>query len=315
MPASSQHEKPTIRKKGEGSNIEQAKILRVFKLLDLLLQAGGCSVEELGEELGQNPRTVYRYLRLVGEEGLGYRVEQRQGRYRITDTGRYDRNWDFTAEEYELLQQRLAPVGPPDPVLQTLRRRLRLAAGYVPRPDQLPALQHLTWAGLLREALRTGRQVLLPAYRSTNTADVRDRLVEPLHLTPDLVLRAWEVETRIEKSFRVERMGGAPVLAGPLTARTAERLPDLFGMAETDWQPVELLLTDRAHALLLREFADAHHCCTPAGEAGWPRRFQGQVRGFEGVGRFVLGLPTEVRVLSPDALRDYVRERSSRATW
>lgn len=126
--------------------LEQAKILRVFQLLDLLLQPWGQSVKDLAEALGSDTRTVYRYLRLVGEDGLGYRVVNEKGRYRIPDTGRLTTRLLFTPVEETLLLQRLADVGTPNPVLQSIRRKVQLSAGLLPRPEELPALQRLVWA-------------------------------------------------------------------------------------------------------------------------------------------------------------------------
>jgi len=37
--------------------------------------------------------------------------------------------------------------------------------------------------------------------------------------------------------------------------------------------------------------------------------YEGRVRSFKGIGRFVLGLPGEVRVLAPEGLVGYVREK------
>jgi predicted DNA-binding transcriptional regulator YafY len=297
------------------TQLEQAKILRVFQLLDLLLQPWGQSVKDLTEALGSNARTVYRYLRLVGEEGLGYRVVRQKGSYRIPDTGRLTTHQLFSAEEKELLLQRLAEVGAPNPVLESIRRKVQLSAGLLPRPEELPALQRLIWAEQLREAIRKGCRVRLLGYRSTSTPEVRDRIVEPLYLSPELQLRAWEVAASLEKSFLLDRMQGVEMLQEAVTPRTVDRLPDFFGLADNDWLPVELLLTNRAHGVLIREYPAAARCCTAGTDPSWPHFFRGKVRGYEGIGRFVMGLPTEVRVVAPDAFRQFVREKSARALW
>ncbi|PSR02132.1 MAG: hypothetical protein BRD50_07625 [Bacteroidetes bacterium SW_11_45_7] len=64
---------------------------------------------------------------------------------------------------------------------------------------------------------------------------------------------------------------------------------------------VHLKLSPRAANLLKEEF--------PAATAIW----RGEVKGFEGVGRFVLGFPGEVEALAPQRLIDYLHEKRSLA--
>ena len=91
-------------------------------------------------------------------------------------------------------------------------------------------------------------------------------------------------------------------------------------MAETDdWTAVELLLTPRGYQQLLREATAASAECRPATAAekadGWAYHYRGRVHGFHGVGRFVLGLPLEVRIVAPEGLRRVVLEKVAGARW
>ena len=106
------------------------------------------------------------------------------------------------------------------------------------------------------------------------------------------------------------------VLAQPCTLTVAGEQLDLFGLAGPVAQLVELRLTARAYHLLVEEFGSARPFARPvAGATDLRYVFRGEVRSFLGVGRFCLGLPMEVEVVAPAALREYLRERVAQARW
>ena len=304
--------------------IAEAKILRIFNLIGLLKQKTGHSIEDLALDLGRDKRTIYRYLKLLEE--VGYDVDSRDGRYFITEAAdTLERR--FTEQEAQLLNQRLVDVGDANPLVASIRLKVKLTSEIVPLPNELRTMNQAEFIDRLQVAIQLGRRVRLVRYRTTNTAEVRDRVVEPVALTDKLTqLIAMEVEKGEKRTFNLSRMQDVDILDEPCTFPPGDREPDLFGMAATDRQPVELLLTERAYQLLIREYPEAVPHCLPA-EAGrskgdtasdgprWAYRFRDKVRGYEGVGRFVMGLPTEVRVVAPDAFRTFVRKKSARAAW
>ena len=304
--------------------IAEAKILRIFNLISLLKQKGGHTIEDLARDLGRDRRTMYRYLKLL--EVIGYDVDSRDGRYFLVEAADM-RERRFTDQEAQLLNQRLVDVGDANPLVASIRLKMKLTSELVPLPHELRTMNQAQFIDRLQVAIQLGQRVRLVRYRTTNTAEVRDRLVEPVALTDKFTqLIAMEVDKGEQRTFNLSRMQDVEILDEPCTLPPGDREPDLFGMAATDWQPVELLLTERAYQLLIREYPDAVPYCLPA-EAGrskgetagdgprWAHRFQYKVRGYEGVGRFVMGLPTEVHVVAPDAFRTFVWEKSARAAW
>ena len=81
---------------------------------------------------------------------------------------------------------------------------------------------------------------------------------------------------------------------------------DLFGLTGGSWIEVQLELSKFAHHLLVEEFPlSRHQIRTVKGRL----IYEGRVRSFKGIGRFVLGLPGEVRVIGPEGLVEYVKEK------
>ncbi|MEZ0484506.1 hypothetical protein [Fibrella aquatica] len=71
-----------------------------------------------------------------------------------------------------------------------------------------------------------------------------------------------------------------------------------------------LRLTYQAYHLLTEDYPLTRPNTSPnPGDADFPYRYHGQVRSWVGLGRFVLGLPGQVRIDSPDEFRDYLTGR------
>ncbi|GAA4020394.1 hypothetical protein GCM10022408_38030 [Hymenobacter fastidiosus] len=322
---SHKNKKISQQEEDETVDIPQQKILGLLKLIRLLKEPGGHTMSQLMDRLDKKLRTMQRYLKLLEE--VGYPVDKTSGppvRYFLFEPapeGRGIRHEPLTTAESDLLALRLADLGPPTPVLTSLRQKLQLSTLLVPQPHELHGLRLSTILDTLALAISLRRRVRLLAYQSTNSGTVRDRDVEPLALANNYTqLATNDVESGQFRTYNLNRMGGAELLDAPCTLPDSGRRPDIFGMAATDeWQPVELLLTDRAYQLLLRESAsaaaDCHQVPAAEGEAGQAYHYRGRVHGFDGVGRFVLGLPTEVKVVAPEELTNFVRNKVALARW
>ena len=90
----------------KSSPIEQQKILRVFKLINLLQSTIGKPVHRLAELLQTDERTIYRYFKLL--EALGFVVVKEFSKYKIQERPGYLPNPSssatFSAEENQWLR-------------------------------------------------------------------------------------------------------------------------------------------------------------------------------------------------------------------
>ena len=307
-------------------DIPQQKLLGLLELVKALKEPGGHTMPELLTRLDKKKRTMQRYLQLLEE--VGYPVDKtttRPARYFLFEPdpeGKGIRHEPLNPRETELLNLRLADLGTPNPVLASLRQKLQLTTLLLPQPHELQSLRQARILETLALGIEQGCRVRLLGYASGNTGTVRDREVEPLALVNNYTqLASNDVESGQFRTYNLSRMGGAELLLDvACTLPDPGRRPDVFGMAETDeWTAVELLLTSRSYQQLLRESAAAAADCRPATAAekaaGWAYRYRGRVHGFHGVGRFVLGLPLEVRIVAPEELRRVVLEKVREAKW
>ena len=79
----------------KSSPIEQQKILRIFKLINLLQSTIGKPVHRLAELLQTDERTIYRYFKLL--EALGFVVVKEFSKYKIQERPEYLPNPSSTA--------------------------------------------------------------------------------------------------------------------------------------------------------------------------------------------------------------------------
>lgn len=295
--------------------IEQAKLLRVFTLIRLLKHRPGRTLVELAQHLDCSMRTIRRYLDLLEE--IGYLVDEGEQKRRFIFEPTPDERPYFSPEETALLHQSLAVVPDQSPLHQSLRRKLFLTSELVPLADELLEIHQARVVQELVEALRRGCRVRLLRYQSVHSNNIRDREVEPLSLTDNYAqLHAVDVATGQPRTYKTCRIEAVELLMTPVSYAAVQEPLDVFGLAGPAWLLVELRLSARAYRLLLEEYPAARSFVLPVAEAEEFRyQFRGEVRSYLGIGRFVLGLPTEVEVVVSEAFRAFLREKAARAKW
>ncbi|MDQ1086164.1 YafY family protein [Siphonobacter sp. SORGH_AS_1065] len=288
---------------------EQQKILRVFKLIRLLKERPGRTIGQLAQALETTARSVYRYLNLL--ESIGYAVDHdgKPPRYFIFEDESL-RQPHFTEEEAQLIRQAMAGIIPTHPLLAGIQQKLFLASTLQPLTDGVVDLHQGKIVQKLGEAIRERQQVQLIQYQSANSNTISNRIVEPLSFTEDFsVLYAYELVTGQEKTFKTRRIEDVIMLDKPCHYRSHGEPVDLFDWTGPEKIAVELALTQRAYHLLLEDYPSAKAYVGKNNQADFPYFFKAEVRDFRGVGRYILGLPGEIRVEAPEELRGYLRGR------
>ncbi len=289
---------------------------KLHTLLQLIrtLRETPMSARRLAQRYHTTTRTIYRYFNTL--KACGFMIEKEGHDHFIPDAEEDAFHAPFDQEEAGLLRDALQAVHPDHPLTGTVLRKL----GTLSDMEQLADLIVAHNIKALSQAIQDQRQVRLINYHSMNGRSESDRLVEPTGFTTNFrYLYAYEPASGQVKQFKPERMEEVEVLdqAFDRTPQHQRNRPDVFGMAGTPEEKVSLRLGARAFHLLLEEYpevrtvwqvkeAGAHHAC-PTSE----RRREAiiPVKGFEGIGRFVLGLPEEVEVLGPQGFVDHLEEK------
>ncbi len=287
------------------SSTEQA-VYRVFKLIRLLNSTPRRTVKQLGTLIDTSPSTVYRHLELLEE--LGY----------IIETDEYDRKYlqfqfkkghqsVLEADELFFLQDHLQQTAGNSPQAQAILHKFDLNLSMIPLADALPQLHTTRILQLIRTGIDTRSCLLIKGYQSLSSENITDRRVEPLEITEDYrYLIGWDLDKDRQSQFKIARITDINFLDQKITPKRTASPTDLFGLTGDAWLDVKLKLGNLAHHLLVEEFPHSRPYIKRRPEGVF---FEGQVRDWKGIGRFVLGLPGEIEVIAPEAFKAYLAER------
>lgn len=291
--------------------IPQQKILRVFQLIGLL-KAGGRTIEQLGRQIDASPRTVYRYFKLLEE--LGFAIDQDfHGRYFIHREEGENPEDRFTLEEVSILRQLIQSGATGHPLRGSLLKKLALHSEAKDLPEQFLKLRVAKMFRTLSEAKENKKQVILKSYHSANSQEITDRLVEPFQFGEGFQsVLALDTKDKQCKYFKLERIGDVVILDKPFKYEKLhqKRSTDIFGITGRKETWVTLRLSLRAYVLLREEFPlSLPYLEKEEDEEGRRYIFHGPVLNYKGVGRFVMGLADEIKIIGPADFKAYIREK------
>eukprot|EP01035_Chromulina_nebulosa_P000334 gene334-476_t len=113
----------------------------------------------------------------------------------------------FTEAEKDFLLDALVKANATDRRLEKIREKLETIYDVSKLGSSLFSKTFLTKANLLEQAKQQKRVVKLINYRSTNSSDVTDRMVEPFSVsTKEDILQAFDTDKQVIRHFRISRI-------------------------------------------------------------------------------------------------------------
>ena len=272
------------------------------------------TLEEICEKLDMSRRTFFRYLDTF--KSAGFAVQRiGEGRYRLATVRRTDIDLSkivyFTEEEAYVVNRLIDSLDNTNTMKQGLRRKLAAVYDATSIDNYIDNKENSANIGTLSEAIREGKKVILKDYSSSHTNATKDYTVEPFKFNTNYIdIWAYDVSDGLNKRFKVARIGSVEFLDEPWehSAQHKDEPMDSFRIHGNAPVHVKLRLHMIAKNLLLEEYPLAEKEVYQDSEGIW--YYEGNVRGMDGVGRFVLGLPAYVDVLEGEPLKDYLREQS-----
>jgi len=292
-------------------NVEQQKILRIFKLINLMRTNVGKTVKRLGEALDTDPRTIYRYFNLL--EALGFQVEKQYGKFRIVD--RVESLTDsfygtFTEEESEFLAQAISKSGKKSLLKESVLKKVNARSHLQQGVQRIFDAKLGVFVDELADAVKNKYQVLLVDYYSLNSNSEKSRLVEPVGFSTDYeYIHAFEIETKFMKKFKLERISEVEVTNKKQQYESLHIGYDdaFFGFSGKAKYKVKLKLSKKAYHLLIEEYPEARPFTTTAHRQHY--YFENEIAEFPGISRFILGLPGEVQVVEGEELKEFLTDQ------
>lgn len=285
---------------------DQQKLYTVFQLIRLLSAPPAKDVSQLTRQLGLKKSTVYEYVNLLKRVGYIVETDVQHRKYIDFQAGN-NKAGVLSVDELSHLQVILQQMGVQSALSQTIIHKLELNLSLVPLADALPQLHTSRIIQLIRSGINIKHRLILRRYRSLTSNTVEDRHIAPLEITQDYrYLIAWDINKQGQRQFKINRIEDVDLLDEPIITKHVPSPMDIFGLTGDDWLSVRLQLSSTAQHLLIEEFPLSRPYIRTINQQ---TIFDGMVRNWKGVGRFVLGLPGEIKVLQPQAFIDYLEKR------
>ena len=300
--------------------MDQPKIERMLRLMMMLTSNSSYTIEDLSERLDASPRTIYRYIDTFKEAGF---VVSKRGQYfRLDKKSRYFKDISqlvhFTEEEAYILNSAIESIDPTNVIKQNLKSKLASVYDFKMLAECVVKGENAHNVNSLIEAIEEKRQVVLRNYISAHSKKVSDRLVEPLSFTTNYIqVWAYEVSSGKNKLFKLSRIGSVEVLPNEweFESEHKEGLMDLFRINSFEQIPVKLKLGLRAASLLVEEYPLGEKYLSPLPDDPSHYILDTRVCGYEGIGRFVLGLLDDIEILEGDGFKEFLKQRMSLAKF
>ncbi len=170
----------------------------------------------------------------------------------------------------------------------------------------------LSKANLLEQAKQEKKVVKLINYRSTNSSDVNNRLVEPFQVSvKEDILHAFEVEKKEIRHFRISRIERVELLNTDWQYETKHNViaTDPFRIVNNNKIKVHILLRVGGYNELLERFPLTQAYLQPSATQQGIYEFECDINEkFYGLTNFILGYHEHiVEIIEPESLIEHIR--------
>ena len=268
------------------------------------------TVDELAERLGISYRSIYRYIDTFKESG--FVVEKLHSN--VYKLGKMPKSYVdlkrliyFSEEEAYIINNLINSLDNTNALKTNLLKKLSAVynstsiANYTCNKESALSIESLG------EAIKDRKKVILKNYESGNSHKVSDRLVEPFEFTTNMIdVWCYDLEKKENKVFKISRIGEVRVLEEEWSEEEAHRksITDCFRMSGFEQTPVKLEMGIMAKNLLLEEYPLAEKDLKKESDR-WI--LETMVSDMAGVGRFVIGLAHDIKVIDSPELVEYIR--------
>ena len=238
--------------------MDQPKIERVLRLMQLMSGMRHYTIEELAERLETSPRSIYRYIDTF--KSVGYVVRKEGGVPRLLKMDERDdisQLVHFTEEEAYVVNRLIDALDNGNVLKQSLRRKLRAVCDCSSVVDCGVHGKDAVNVHALIEAMEGKRQVRLVDYASSHSGVVRDRLVESFDFTTDYnQVWCYDLEDERNKLFKTMRIGRVEVLQEEWMAegKHEKGFVDVFRFSGPERYRVKMELDVRARNFMVECF-------------------------------------------------------------
>ena len=289
--------------------MDQPKIERMLRLMKMLTANTTYSVDDIAERLSMSRRTIYRYIDTFRE--AGFVIKKSGSHIRLDKESPHFKDISqlvhFTQEEAVILKRAIESIDDTNLLKQNLKRKLYSVYDNKILADTIVRGSNSATVHSLIEAIEEHKQVILKSYSSSHGGAVRDRKVEPFAFTTNYVnVWCFDTESHSCKLFKLSRITSVEILNQPWQHKADHHKGhiDIFRMNGEKRHRIRLELGMLSRNLLLEEYPLAEEHITAIDAEHW--LLDTEVASYAGVGRFVVGLMDDIRIIDTPELEQYL---------
>jgi predicted DNA-binding transcriptional regulator YafY len=272
----------------------------------------GRTITELSERFEISQRTVYRYLDTFKQ--VGFVIENTNGYFKIdkenTTVQEISHLLHFSEEEAFILSKAIHSIEDTDELKIKLVKKLYSLYDFDRVIHAISKKEESENIYTLLQAIKQQKQVVLQSYKSGNSKNIRDRIVEPIDFTINYTgVWCYDTEDGVNKVFKASRIKHVQLLESFYNYKPKHKkgIIDIFRMQSFEPSAIILELSLVAYNLIIEEYPLSEKYISKVTDNLY--RLECEVGNLMGVGRFVLGLPGEIKIIKSEALKQYVLER------
>ena len=292
---------------------EQRKLQTLLELIIYLSSGIKYSLPQIMARFELTERTARRYIKLLRE--AGFKIPRPiEGFYYIDKKSPYFKELSelvhFSKEEAQILYLAIHSINNENLLKQNLIYKLHSLYDSPEMSKTIIKFQHSNNVHVLTKAIQSKQQVELIDYNSANSNNKSNRIIEPFAFTTNYVdVWAYELTSKTNKLFKISRISSVIALCTEWQNESnhKQKPSDVFRISNDQKIPVKLLLSTRACELLKEEYPLAEPFIKTTDNNQY--LLETEVCGFEGVGRFVLGLCHEIDIIEPVELNHFISNR------
>ncbi len=295
--------------------MDQPKIERLLRLIMLMAGKTDHTVEDIAHRLGITPRSVYRYIETLRSSRFVI-DKKRSNLYKLVKIPGISVDLNkliyFSEEEAYIMNSLINALDGSNSIKANLQKKLSAIYSLTSLAEVTMSKEMAKCIECLGKAIREHKTVILKAYESANSHTISDRIIEPFAFTTNYIdICGYDKDKRENRIYKISRIDSVEILDEPWANESMHNKAtiDCFRMSGEASIPVCLALSLRAKNLLLEEYPLAGQDITQADES-WI--LETRVQDLAGVGRFVIGLAGEIRIIDSPELEQYVREYTKR---
>lgn len=291
--------------------MSHSQYAKQLDLLAMLIDGDSHTADELCQVLGTTRRNLYYYFSFLRDYGFEL-VRTSGGKYYIGPHSPFFRNIarsvDFTSQEVSYLFSLLAGTGDKSPLQHSVKRKLERFYGLSGFVDDATRRRVTSHAEILNKAIAQRKIVLLKDYSSPHSKTVSTRVVEPfLFLNEQADIRCYELSSHTNKTFKLSRIGSVVITDADWAFADSHKqvYTDIFLFSGDTRHHISLRMGQLSHNLMLEEYPQSERCFTQEDDSHW--LFTTDVVSYLGIGRFVLGLFSDIQIIGDEGFQMYVR--------